>query len=109
MNWAIFPSIQNQKQNQKDESFLVTKELSRPKLLFCLSNTNLLVISIIGMQKKQIASKKMIVKGFANYRTRSQDGLSIVKHTCRNYGIKIDVKSKEGVGFDFILAFPKES
>ena len=51
----------------------------------------------------------MIVKGFANYRTRSQDGLSIVKHTCRNYGIKIDVKSKEGVGFDFILAFPNES
>lgn len=51
----------------------------------------------------------MIVKGFANYRTRSQDRLSIVKHTCRNYGIKIDVKSKEGVGSDFILTFPKES
>ena len=62
MNRAIFPSIQNQKKNQKDESFLVTKELSRPKLLLCLSNTNLLVISIIGMQKKQIASKKWLLK-----------------------------------------------
>ena len=31
-------------------------------------------------------------------------GLSIVKHTCRNYRIKIDVKPKEGVGSDLVLA-----
>ena len=36
-------------------------------------------------------------------------GLSIVKHTCRNYHIKIDVQSTIGEGSIFTLAFPKEN
>ncbi len=36
-------------------------------------------------------------------------GLSIVKHTCRNYHIKIDVQSTIGEGSVFTLTFPKEN